>query len=84
LGPAGLALLLLYLSILLACAGQNLRNAQDGVVQSIAFFVVSTLASAIVMGTVDQFVWAQRGAIFLGAVVGVLFVLNRLNRKRSP
>jgi uncharacterized membrane protein len=80
LGPAGLALLLLYLSILLACAGQNLRNEHDGVIQSIAFFVVSTLASAIVMGTVDQFVWAQRGAIFLGAVVGVLFALDRLRR----
>jgi uncharacterized membrane protein len=80
LGPAGLALLLLYLSILLACAGQNLRNEQDGGLQSIAFFVVSALASAIVMGTVDQFVWAQRGAIFLGAVVGVLFVLDRLRR----
>jgi O-Antigen ligase len=78
LGPVGLALLLLYLSILLACAGQNLRNEQDSVIQSIAFFVVSTLASAIVMGTVDQFVWAQRGTIFLGAVVGVLFVLHRL------
>jgi O-Antigen ligase len=80
LGPAGLALLLLYLSILLACAGQNLRNEQDRVMQSTAFFVVSTLASAIVMGTVDQFVWAQRGAIFLGAVVGVLLVLHRLRR----
>jgi hypothetical protein len=80
LGPAGLALLLLYFSILLACAGHNLRNEQDGVIQSIAFFVVTTLASAIVMGTVDQFVWAQRGAVFLGAVVGVLFALDRFRR----
>jgi O-Antigen ligase len=87
LGPAGLALLLLYFSCLLACAGQNLQNDQDRVLQSIAFFVVSTLGSAIVMGTVDQFVWAQRGAIFLGAVVGVLFVLDRLRRiecERTP
>jgi hypothetical protein len=80
LGPAGLTLLLLYLSILLTCAGQNLRNEQDVVLQSIAFFVVSSLASAIVMGTVDQFVWAQRGAIFLGAVMGILLVLDRLRR----
>jgi hypothetical protein len=80
LGPAGLALFLFYLSILLACASQNLRNEQDCVLQSVAFFGVSTLASAMVMGTVDQFVWAQRGAIFLGAVVGVLFVLEGLRR----
>jgi hypothetical protein len=80
LGLAGFALVLLYLSILLACGGYNLRNEQDVVLQSIAFFVVSSLASGIVMGTVDQFVWAQRGAIFLGAVVGVLFVLDRLRR----
>jgi hypothetical protein len=79
-GPVGLALFLLYLSLLLASAGQNLRNEQDRVLQSIAFFVVSTFASAIVMGTVDQFVWAQRSAIFLGVVAGVLFVLDRLRR----
>jgi hypothetical protein len=85
LGPAGLTLLLLYLSSLLACASQNLRNERDGVLQSISFFVVSTIASAILMGTVDQFVWAQRGAIFLGAVLGVLFVLERLKRiEREP
>lgn len=82
LGTAGLTLFLLYLSSLLACAGHNLRNQQDGVLQSIAFFVVSSLASGIVMGTVDQFVWAQRGAIFLGAVAGVLLVVDRLRRDR--
>src|SRR5262249_3721713 len=41
-GPVGLALFLLYLSLLLACAGQNLRNERDPVLQSIAFFVLST------------------------------------------
>jgi hypothetical protein len=80
LGLAGVTLFLLFLSILLACAGQNLRNEQDNVLQSIGFFVVSCLASAIIMGTVDQFVWAQRGTIFLGTVVGILFVLDRLRR----
>jgi O-Antigen ligase len=90
LGPAGLALFLFYLSSLLAFASQSLRNEQggiqsmrneqDGVLQSITFFIMSTLASAIVMGTVDQFVWAQRGAIFLGAVLGMLFVVDRLIR----
>jgi hypothetical protein len=80
LGIGGFALFLLYLSGLLAFAGQNLRNEQDVVLQAIAFFVVSCLSAAILMGTVDQFVWAQRGAIFLGVVVGILFVLDRLRR----
>lgn len=80
LGPVGLGLLLLYLSSLLACAGRNLRNERDSVIQSVVFFATSTLASTIVMGTVDQFVWAQRGAIFLGAIVGLLFVLDRSRR----
>jgi O-antigen ligase len=81
LGPAGLSLFLLSLSILLACGGQNLRTEQDDVLKSIGFLVVSSLASGIVMGTVDQFVWAERGAIFLGALAGVLLVLDRLRRK---
>lgn len=79
LGPVGLGAFLLYLSALLFRAGQNLQN-EDLFLRSAAFFAAAGLSSALVIGTVDQFVWAQRGAIFLGALAGVVLVVDRLRR----
>jgi hypothetical protein len=77
LGPVGFFVFLVYFGSILVLASHDLRRHTDPYLKAVSYFVLASFISALVVGMVDQYWNGQRGAVFLGALAGILSVLHR-------
>jgi asparagine N-glycosylation enzyme membrane subunit Stt3 len=76
LGPVGFFVFLVYFGSILVLASHDLRRHTDPYWKAVSYFVLASFISALVVGMVDQYWNGQRGAVFLGALAGILSVLH--------
>ena len=58
-------------------ASHDLRWHGDPQAKAISYFLLASLASGLFASVFDQFIWIDRGALFLGAVVAMAAALHR-------
>jgi O-antigen ligase len=78
LGTICFTVFLIFVGGIMMSASYNLRRFEDNYIRAICFFVLASFSSGFLVAAVDQFIWSERGAIFLGAVVGILSAVTAL------
>jgi hypothetical protein len=78
LGSIGFVVFLFFFANLLMSASFSIRRASDPYIKSAAVFCTTALASGLLVTNLDQFVWTQRGALFLGTVLGLVASISAL------
>jgi hypothetical protein len=85
LGSVGFVLFLSYLGAAVMLASHNLRWHVDPQAKAFDYFLLTSLVSGLIVSVLDQFLWVDRGALFLGAVVAMVAALHRpLARATHP
>lgn len=82
LGSIGFTIFLFFYSGLLVSASYAMRQGGDAFSKSAAVFCATALTSGLLVSNLDQFVSAQRGALFLGAVVGLVAAIGATQGRR--
>lgn len=82
-GTFGVFLFLLYMGSLLIFAAQELRRQTDPYLKAVGYCILMALISGLFIATADHYLAIERGALFLGALAGMLTVLYRL-RTEGP
>jgi O-antigen ligase len=82
LGSIGFTLFLFFYSGLLISATYAIRQAGDAFGRSAAVFCTTALTSGLLVSNLDQFIWTQRGALFLGAVMGLVAAISAMQGRR--
>jgi O-antigen ligase/polysaccharide polymerase Wzy-like membrane protein len=83
LGTPGFIVFLVYLASILALASHHARWQTDAYFRAVSFWVLAAFACGFVFATVDMYVGIQRGAVFLGALAGILSAIDRLAPARQ-
>ena len=78
LGPLGFGFFLLFASGVMMLAAHEIRHQTDPYRKALSFFVVASVASALLATALDMFLWTERGAIFTAVCVGLLFALRAI------
>jgi hypothetical protein len=84
LGAVGFAVFLSYCASALMLASHSLRWHSDPQAKAISYFLLASLASGLFASVFDQFIWIDRGALFLGAVVAMAAALDRSLPATAP
>jgi O-antigen ligase/polysaccharide polymerase Wzy-like membrane protein len=77
LGAIGYTVLLSYCAVALMLASHSVRWHTDPGTKALAYFVLAAIASGLFASVFDQFIWVDRGALFLGAMVAMAAALHR-------
>jgi hypothetical protein len=77
LGGVGFAVFACYCASALMLASHDLRWHTDPQAKAIGYFLLAALASGLFASVFDQFIWVDRGALYLGAVVAMAAALHR-------
>lgn len=72
LGTVGLTIFLFFYAVVLMSASFAIRQTDDALGKSAVVFCATALTSGLLVTNLDQFVATQRGALFLGAVIGLV------------
>jgi len=83
LGTPGFIVCLAYFGSIIMLASRHVRQQSDPYFKAVSFFILAAFTSGLLFATVDHYIGIQRGAVFLGALAGILSVLERL-RPASP
>jgi hypothetical protein len=75
LGFPGFVVFLCFYANCIVSAGYLIRSTACPFRRSAAVFCLTALVSGLIVTALDMFVWTQRGALFLGGVVGLLAAL---------
>lgn len=78
LGSIGFTLFLFFYAGLLIAASYAIRQGEDAFGKSAAVFCTAALTSGLLVSNLDQFVWTQRGALFLGTVMGLVAAIGAM------
>jgi hypothetical protein len=78
LGTVGFAFFVFYHASIIVLAAFYVRNSGDRQLQAIGFFALSTYIAGILVASVDQFIWSERGAIFLAVLVAIIAGIGRI------
>ena len=81
LGFPGFVVFLCFYANCLLSASYHIRASEGWFLKAAAVFCLTALTSALIVTVLDQFVWAQRGALFLGGVIGVLALVALAQRR---
>lgn len=76
LGTPGFVVFLVYLGSLLMLASHNLRWHELPYVKAVSYFALVLLMSGLVVGTVEQAWYRQRGAVFVGTLAGLVLLFQ--------
>lgn len=76
-GSIGFALWLSYLGAAVMLASHALRWHAEPATKALAYAVLMSLVSGLLVSALDQFIWTDRGALVLGAAVALATVLHR-------
>jgi GT2 family glycosyltransferase len=77
LGTVGFGVFLFYYASILMLAAFYMRQLRDDYLKAVCFFALSTYAAGFLVASVDQFIWSERGAIFMGLLVAMISSLGR-------
>ena len=84
-GSIGMVVFLGYVGSAVMVASHNIRWHTNPCLKAISYFLLMSLVCGLAVSVVDQFIWAERGALFLGAVMAMVAVLHRtLSDRRGP
>ena len=84
LGSVGFVVFLSYFASLVVLASHSLRRHADPYLKAVSYFVLTGLIAGFLVGMVDQMIWSERGAIFLGVLGGMAAALHRLRSEEQP
>ena len=76
-GSLGMALFLGYVGVAVMVASHNIRWHTDPHLKGISYFLLASLVCGLGVSAADMFIWVERGALFLGAVIAMVAVLQR-------
>ncbi|HVY19825.1 MAG TPA: O-antigen ligase family protein [Bauldia sp.] len=83
LGTPAFVVCIWLFAVPIASASLAMRRSTKAFVRASAIFCVLGLSAALLASNLDQFVWAQRGAIFVGALLGFVSAIGALQRRVS-
>jgi hypothetical protein len=78
LGTVGFIVFATYMVSLVMLASHGLRRHTDPYLKAVSYFLLTSLISALFVGAVDQFIWLDRGSMFLGALAAMVSAVSRL------
>jgi hypothetical protein len=78
LGTIGFAIYLTFVGSVMAIATFAARISHSDFTRAVAIFGLLALAAGLFAGAVDAFIGTQRGAIFLGIVVGMISAISSM------
>jgi hypothetical protein len=78
LGTLGFVVFGTYMATLLMLASHALRRHADPYLKAVSYFLLTSLITALFVGAIDQFIWMERGGLFLGAVAAMVGAVYRL------
>lgn len=78
LGTPGFVVFLVYFASIVTLASYHARRHTDAYFRAVSFWVLAAFACGLVFATVDMYIGIQRGAVFLGALAGILSTIDRL------
>jgi hypothetical protein len=78
LGTVGFIVFLSFLGSTVLLAAHALRRHTDPYAKAVSYFLATSLMSALFVGAVDQFIWLERGVLFVAALVAMVSALSRL------
>jgi hypothetical protein len=78
LGTPGFIVFLVYFASIVTLASYHVRRHTDAYCRAVSFWVLAAFACGLVFATVDMYIGIQRGAVFLGALAGILSTIDRL------
>src|SRR5262249_38381895 len=79
LGTPGFIVCLAYFGSIIMLASRHARRQSDPYFKAVSFFILAAFTSGLLFATVDHYIGTQRGAVFLGALAGILTVLEQLH-----
>ena len=74
----GFVVFLSYFASLVVLASHCLRRHADPYLKAVSYFALTGLIAGFLVGMVDQMIWSERGAIYLGVLGGMAAALYRL------
>jgi hypothetical protein len=78
LGPIGFALYLSLMSGVMMAANFAAKQSEDRFIKALSAFCFLSVAAGLLATALDQFMWAQRGAIFTGIVIGIMSAIGSI------
>src|SRR5262249_19236388 len=78
LGTFGFVVFATYMGSLVMLASHALRRHTDLYLKAVSYFLLTSLIAALLVGATDQFVWVERGGLFLGALAAMVSAVYRL------
>ncbi len=81
LGTPGFVVFLSYFGSLVVLASRSLRRHLDPYMKAVSYFLLTGLIASFLVSAVDQMIWSERGAIFIGVLSGLVSVVDRLRRE---
>jgi O-antigen ligase len=81
LGTPAFVICIWLFALPIASASFAIRRSTDAFVRAASILCVLGLSAALLASNLDQFVWAQRGALFVGALLGFVSAIGALQRR---
>ncbi|HEY5081365.1 MAG TPA: O-antigen ligase family protein [Bauldia sp.] len=81
LGTPAFVICIWLFALPIASASFAIRRSADAFAHASSLFCVLGLSAALLASNLDQFVWAQRGALFVGALLGFVSAIGALQRR---
>ncbi len=81
LGTPGFVVFIWLFALPIASASFAIKRSTGAFARAAAIFCVLGLSGALLTSNLDQFVWAQRGALFVGALLGLVSAIGALQRR---
>jgi O-antigen ligase len=80
LGTIGFAFFIFYHASIMTLAAYHVRRTMDHQLRAIGFFALATYAAGFLVASVDQFIWSERGAIFMALLAAITIAIGRLRK----
>ncbi len=83
LGTPGFVVFIWLVALPIASASFAIKRSTNTFARAASIFCVLGLSAALLASNLDQFVWAQRGALFVGALLGFVSAIGALQRRAA-
>ena len=83
LGTPAFVVFIWLFAVPIASASFSIKRSVGAFARAASIFCVLGLSAALLASNLDQFVWAQRGALFVGALLGFVSAISALQRRAA-
>jgi hypothetical protein len=81
LGTPAFVVVMWLFAVPIASASLTMRRSGDAFTRAASLFCLVGLSGALLVSNLDQFIWAQRGALFVGALLGIASAIGALQSR---